>query len=33
VRGQTQNVVVRGISLAETPDNGGNLMDIAIPIR
>jgi len=32
-RGQMQNVVVRGISLAETPDNGGNLMDIAIPIR
>jgi Domain of unknown function (DUF4394) len=33
VRGQTQNVVVRGISLAETPDNGGNLIDIALPIR
>jgi Domain of unknown function (DUF4394) len=32
-RGQTQNVVVRGISLAETPDNGGNLMDVALPIR
>jgi hypothetical protein len=30
--GQTQNVVVRGISLAETPDNGGNLIDIAAPI-
>jgi hypothetical protein len=33
VRGQTQNVVVRGISLAETPDNGGNLIDVALPIR
>src|SRR5262245_48898033 len=33
VRGQTQNVVVQGISLAETPDNGGNLIDIALPIR
>jgi len=33
VRGQTQNVVVRGISLAETPDNGGNLIDFAFPIR
>jgi hypothetical protein len=33
VRGQTQNVVVRGISLAETPDNGGNLIDIACPTR
>jgi uncharacterized protein DUF4394 len=32
-RGQTQNVVVRGISLTETPDNGGNLIDIACPIR
>jgi len=32
-RGQTQNVVVRGISLAETPDNGGNLIDFAFPIR
>lgn len=31
--GQTQNVIVRGISLAETPDNGGNLIDIACPIR
>ena len=30
--GQTQNVIVRGISLAETPDNGGNLIDIAAPI-
>jgi hypothetical protein len=33
VRGQTQNVVVRGISLAETADNGGNLIDIALPTR
>ena len=33
VRGQTQNVVVRGISLGETPDNGGNLIDIALPTR
>ncbi|HEU0175733.1 MAG TPA: DUF4394 domain-containing protein [Blastocatellia bacterium] len=32
-RGQTKNVVVRGISLAETPDNGGNLIDIALPPR
>lgn len=31
-RGQTKNVVVRGISLAETPDNGGNLIDVAFPI-
>jgi hypothetical protein len=33
VRGQTQNVIVRGISLAETPDNGGNLIDIAVAVR
>src|SRR5215470_246780 len=32
-RGQTQNVVVRGITLSQTPDNGGNLIDIALPIQ
>ena len=30
-RGQTQNVVVRGITLGQTSDSGGNLIDIAIP--
>jgi hypothetical protein len=31
VRGQTQNVVVRGITLGDIPDGGGNLIDLAIP--
>jgi hypothetical protein len=28
-----QNVVVRGITLGDIPDGGGNLVDIALPTR